>query len=88
MMSKKITQKGSITIPKTIRTEAGLFPGNAVDIIVCEDSKGIYITPHVQTCKFCGSVENVTSVLGTEICHKCAGKIAKECLSNDNSAEN
>lgn len=87
MMSKKITQKGSFTIPKTIRTEAGLFPGNAVDVDVTIEG-AIIIKSHVQTCKFCGSVESVTSVLDTEICRECAGKIAKECLSNDNSAEN
>jgi bifunctional DNA-binding transcriptional regulator/antitoxin component of YhaV-PrlF toxin-antitoxin module len=30
--SKRICKNGSITLPKQIRGEAGLFPGNAVDI--------------------------------------------------------
>lgn len=85
MTSKKITKNGGFTIPKILRTEAGLFPGAAVDISRENDS--LVIKPHVPTCRFCGSVENVRSVLNTEICHECAKKIAKECLNNDNNSE-
>lgn len=35
--SKKICKNGSITLPKQIRGEAGLFPGNAVDIETSTD---------------------------------------------------
>lgn len=75
MISKKITKSGGITIPKTVRAEAGVHPGNAVDVRTDGDS--IVITPHVPTCKFCGSVDDVKSVIGIEICRKCAEEIAK-----------
>lgn len=75
MISKKITKNGGITLPKILRTEAGLHPGNAVDIE--QEGNSLIITPHVPTCKFCGSVDNVISVLNIEICHNCAEKIAK-----------
>lgn len=35
--SKRICKNGSITLPKQIRGEAGLFPGNAVDIETSTD---------------------------------------------------
>lgn len=75
MTSKKITKSGGFTIPKNLRTEAGLFPGNAVDIV--QEGNRLVIQPHVPVCKFCGSADDVTAVLNTEICRKCADEITK-----------
>lgn len=81
MVSKKINKNGSITLPKQLRTEAGLFKGNAVDIVMSDD--GITITKHVPTCSFCGSTERVRSVMGIEICRDCAAKIHKAVVCDE-----
>ena len=74
-INKKITKSGGLTIPKTARADVGIYPGTAVDVIT--EGNKLVITPHVPTCRFCGSVEDVKSVLDIEICCKCASKIAK-----------
>ena len=56
--SKRICKNGSITLPKQIRGEVGLFPGNAVDIETNADGS-VTIKPAAPCCHFCGSVENV-----------------------------
>lgn len=72
-LSKKVGKSGSISIPKQLRTEAGIFAGNAIDIEVTKD--GINIKPHTDTCCFCGSTVKVKRVLNTEICRECALQI-------------
>lgn len=75
MISKKITKSGGITIPKTVRADVGIHPGTAVDVRT--EGNSLVITPHVPTCRFCGCVEAVETVLGIEICCECAEEIAK-----------
>ncbi len=75
MFSKKINKNGSITLPKQVRSEVGIFAGNSVDIEMSDDS--IRIRKHINTCRFCGSTENVKSVMGIDICTDCAAKIHK-----------
>lgn len=81
--SKKICKNGSITLPKQIRAEAGLFPGNAVDINNLPDGT-VTIKPSAPCCRFCGSVENVIVADNVVICRKCAEKLlAKVDVTND-----
>lgn len=81
--SKRICKNGSLTLPKTVRAEAGLFPGNAVDIDAASDGI-ITIKPTVQTCHFCGSPESLITVENIVICKHCATKIlAKVDVTND-----
>lgn len=73
--AKKICKNGAITLPKTLRAEAGLFPGNAVDIENNTDGS-VTIKPLVPCCRFCGTVENVLQVdSNIHICKDCAKKI-------------
>lgn len=74
--SKKLTSKSGITIPKQLRAETGFRPGMAVDIET--DADGVHIRPHVPTCRFCGSVEDVQRVYGIDVCGKCAAALLKE----------
>ena len=73
-VSKRIRKSGSITIPKKVRAEAGLFPGNAVDIETTPTG-AIVIKPSAPCCRFCGSPEGIVEVDNIVICTKCATKI-------------
>lgn len=75
--SKKICKNGSITLPKQIRAEAGLFLGNAVNISTSADGT-VTIKPSAPCCRFCGSVENVIVADNVVICRKCAEKIIEK----------
>lgn len=81
--SKRICKNGSITLPKQIRAEAGLFPGNAVDIETGADGT-VTLKPSAPYCRFCGSVENVITADNVIICYKCAEKLlAKVDVTDD-----
>lgn len=71
--NKKITKGGGITIPRGIRQETGILPGVPVDVV--SDESGIRISKHVPACFHCGSVEDVQTVCGIEICPACAAAI-------------
>lgn len=73
-VSKRILKSGSITIPKQVRAEVGLFPGNAVDIETTPTG-AIVIKPSAPCCHFCGSPDGLLTVENISICTKCATKI-------------
>lgn len=75
-VSKCLTSKSGVTIPKHVRAETGFVPGMAVDIETVED--GVLIRKRVPTCRFCGSVQGVMAVHGMEMCGECAAAIRKE----------
>lgn len=75
--SKRICKNGAITLPKPVRAEAGLYPGNAVDITTTVDGT-ITIKPASPCCRFCGSPDKVISVDNIIICRNCATKILSE----------
>lgn len=80
--SKKICKNGSITLPKQVRAEAGLFPGNAVDISTAADGS-VTLRPSAPCCRFCGSVENVIKADNVIICRKCAEKLLAKVDKTD-----
>ena len=78
MISKKLTSKSGITIPKSMRAELGWQPGMAVDMIPNGEG-GITLRPHVDLCRFCGTYENVRKYKDICLCDKCA-KNMKEVI--------
>lgn len=74
-LSKKVTRGGGITIPRGMRQETGILPGVPVDVMT--DENGIHISKHVPACFSCGTVDNVKTVCGMEICRDCAEKIGE-----------
>lgn len=74
--TKRITAAGAVTIPKTVRAELGIPAGTAVDIET--DGEYIIIGKHTPLCRCCGSADNIISVLGIEICRKCADIISRK----------
>lgn len=73
---KRLSKSRSVTVPKDLAANLGLFAGAAVDLVEAEDC--ILLRKHVPTCVYCGSVESVDTVKGKEICAKCACEIRKE----------
>ena len=81
--SKRICKNGALTLPKQVRAEAGLFPGNAVDIETRTDGS-ITISPSAPCCRFCGSLEHLITADNVVICKNCATKIlTKVDVTND-----
>lgn len=47
-MTITIDKFGRILIPKSIRKELGLEPGNSIDLIVNDEKKGIFLQPKIE----------------------------------------
>lgn len=75
-ISKKLTSKSGLTIPKTLRFDCGFAPGMAVDLE--QTAEGILVKKHVPVCRFCGLAEGVQSIWKMEICPACAQKLKDE----------
>lgn len=75
-VSKRLTSKNGLTIPKHVRAETGFMPGMAVDIETVEE--GVLIRKRVPACQFCGGVHDVVKIHGMEMCGECAAAIRKE----------
>ncbi len=78
---KKVNKSGGITLPQNIRHELGIHAGTALEVETVDD--GILIKKHVPTCFNCGTVDDVVSCMGIEICRTCSEAIRKEFDSND-----
>ncbi len=76
---KKLSMARSVTVPKDIAANAGMFAGSAVDLV--ETAEGILLRNHVPTCVLCGSVEAVNTIKGKEVCAKCACEMREEINS-------
>lgn len=73
---KKLSKARSVTVPKDMAANLGMFAGTAVDLV--EQENGILLRKHIPTCVLCGSVESVDTVKGKEICAKCACEMREE----------
>lgn len=74
MISKKLTSKAGITIPKVLRADMGWQPNMAVDLIPQEDGS-LTIRPHIDLCRFCGAHESVKKYKDVCVCSDCAVKM-------------
>lgn len=74
MISKKLTSKAGITIPKSMRANLGWQPSMAVDLLEQEDGS-LLIRPHVDLCRFCGTHKNVRKYKDVCVCKECAEKM-------------
>lgn len=76
MQQKKIGKNGGFTIPKSLRVDAGLPAGSAVDVEQVDG--GVMIRPHVELCRICGRAEQVVVLGGKGICRACAQKALED----------
>lgn len=74
MTSKRLTSKSGVTIPKDIRLHLGWQPGMSVDMETTDDG-GLILRPHVDRCRFCGTVENVRKYKDVCVCAACSAEM-------------
>ena len=73
---KKLSKTRTITIPKDISAEAGIYAGTAVEMV--KTNEGILIRKHIPACVYCRSPKDVHSLRGVEVCSECAKEIRRE----------
>ena len=74
---KKLTKSGAVTIPRTIRSELRLYPGDSVEIDVTE-AGNIVIGRHRPGCICCGNTVDVIKQGDKYICGKCVRDLAEK----------
>ncbi len=74
-MIRRIGKRGALTLPKALRVDAGLHPGMAVEVTA--GNGGMEIKAAHKCCYFCGSPEDVYSVMNVNVCRACAKKLSE-----------
>lgn len=72
---KKLTKSGALTIPRAVRSELGIYPGDSVEIDVTE-AGNIVIGRHRPGCICCGNTVDVIRQGDKYICAKCVEELA------------
>lgn len=75
--SKRLTSKRGITLPKDFCEYVGLQPGEAVDLMVDDQTGDVHIRKHIPVCRFCGNRTEAVKYNGIDICPECAAVMAK-----------
>lgn len=73
---KTVDEFGRILIPKSIRKQFGLQPGDTLSYEV--DADRIILRRPIEKCIFCDSSENVQTVMGRPVCTSCKERIKTE----------
>lgn len=73
---KRISKARSITIPKDIAAHLDFDAGTAVDLTASNGS--LFISKHIDTCRFCGYADNVKKFDDIFVCSACAARLYKE----------
>ena len=84
-LNKKMNRTGGLTIPKQMRAEMGLFPGQPVVLSLDHHGHAVIAKRDV-TCRFCGTHENVIQVMGIEVCHSCGERLVSGISSEVKNA--
>lgn len=77
---KKLSKSRSVTIPKDIAAHLDLGAGTAVDLTAADGK--LIVTKHADTCRFCGTSENVKQFEDIFICRFCAARLYEEVSGN------
>lgn len=73
---KKMSKNRGVTIPRDMAELADMKAGTALDLTVADGK--IIISKHIDTCRFCGSAENVKRFHDVCCCPMCAAELYKE----------
>lgn len=73
-MIRPIDNLGRIVIPNELRNTFNLNPKDYVEIFTDENT--IILKKYVQSCIFCGGVDNIQYFEGKKVCDKCMSKLA------------
>lgn len=78
---KKISKHGAVTIPRAIRAELGIYPGDGIEIDVQNDK--IVIGRHKNGCICCGNTVNLIKQGDKYICSSCVQELAAKYAEDD-----
>lgn len=81
---RKISRHGAVTIPRAVRAELGIYPGDGIEIDV-QDGK-IVIDRHRNGCICCGNTADLIRQGDKYICSRCIRDLAAK-RAEDNYAE-
>lgn len=70
---KKISKHGAVTIPRAIRAELGIYPGDGIEIDVQNDK--IVIGRHKNGCACCGNTVDLIKQGDKYICSRCVHEL-------------
>lgn len=73
---KTVDEFGRILIPKYIRSQFGIKPGDTLYYEV--DADRIILRRPIEKCIFCEDAQNVEQVMGRPVCKNCVEKIKNE----------
>ena len=80
---KRITSKGGLNIPVSIRRAMGLQCRDAMELEVTGENE-LVVRPYQIRCIFCGNLDVMSKWKGKGICKECLAEIAKGAKSNVN----
>ncbi len=69
-MERKISAKGSLTVPSGMRRDLGI-EGKVKVMLIPQDNGDILVKRIEGTCMFCGSYEDVVTYKGRFLCENC-----------------
>ena len=73
---RKVDHLGRIVLPVEMRRQLNISEKDALEIFVQDGS--IVIRRHHDECVFCGSVRNVVSIKGRNVCAECISSIKNQ----------
>ncbi|HCC01332.1 MAG TPA: AbrB family transcriptional regulator [Ruminococcaceae bacterium] len=73
---RKVDELGRIVLPKELRNTLNINEKDPLEIYVDEDSK-IVLKKYEPACIFCGSMNDIISFKGHNVCRECAKKLEK-----------
>lgn len=78
---RKLSKHGAVTIPRDVRSELGVYPGDGVEIDI-QDGK-IVIARHRNGCICCGNTVDLIKQGDKYICLRCVQELAAKYAEDD-----
>lgn len=72
---KEVDSLGRVVLPKEIRQDMGVEPGQIFEMFVGDDGESIVLRRPEKSCFFCGNKETVKTVNSAILCEQCVKKI-------------
>lgn len=73
---RQLTKGGGLTIPRLLRQEMGVHPGDPLEISVNTDG-ALVISKHRPSCHICGSTKYIATYKGLCLCRGCHIKMGE-----------
>lgn len=77
---RKVDELGRIVLPKELRNVLNIKERDPLEIFVDEENR-IILKKYEPACIFCGSMKNIVSYRGYNVCAECEKKLAKSFRS-------